>query len=152
MQLQVWVPVLILWLGIGETSKVIVITIGTFWPVLLNTVHGIKNVDKRYLEVGSVLEKKRKIVLAKIILPSALPSIFTGLRIGLGNAWMSVVGAELIAAASGIGYLISYARELSQPDVMLVGVFSIGIIGLLIDMLLKKVEKWALRWNINSQT
>lgn len=145
-----WVPVLILWLGIGETSKVIVITIGTFWPVLLNTVHGIKNVDKRYLEVGSVLEKRRKIVLAKIILPSALPSIFTGLRIGLGNAWMSVVGAELIAAASGIGYLISYARELSQPDVMLVGVFSIGIIGLLIDMLLKKVEKWTLRWNINS--
>ncbi|MFL0195281.1 ABC transporter permease [Clostridium sp. WILCCON 0269] len=145
-----WVPVLILWLGIGETSKVVVICIGTFWPVLLNTIHGIKNVDKKYMEVGSILEKKRFIILTKIIFPSALPSIFTGLRIGIGSAWMSVVGAELIAASSGIGYLISYARELSQPDVMLVGVFSIGIIGLLIDTFIKIVEKRVLKWNINS--
>ncbi len=146
-----WVPVLILWLGIGETSKVIVICIGTFWPVLLNTIHGIKSVNKKYLEVGNILEKRRLIILTKIIFPSALPEIFTGLRIGIGSAWMSVVGAELIAASSGIGYLISYARELSQPDVMLVGVFSIGIIGLLIDTLIKIVERRVLKWNVNSQ-
>lgn len=146
-----WVPILILWLGIDEASKVTVITIGSFWPILLNTIHGIKNTDRKYLELADTLEKSKIVILFKIILPSALPSIFTGLRIGIGNAWMSVVGAELIAAASGIGYLISYARELSQPDVMLVGVFSIGIIGLLIDLIIKRIEKRVLRWNDNIQ-
>ncbi|MFT8314361.1 MAG: ABC transporter permease [Clostridium sp.] len=142
-----WVPMLILWLGIGEISKVTVIAIGTFWPVLLNTVHGIVSTNKKYLEVGEILEKNKTTVLLKIIFPSAMPSIFTGLRIGIGSAWMSVVGAELIAASSGIGYLISYARELSQPDVMIVGVISIGIIGLLIDTLIKIIQKRILRWN-----
>lgn len=146
-----WVPMLILWLGIDESSKVTVIAIGSFWPILLNTIHGIKNTDRKYLELAQTLEKSKTLILFKIILPSALPSIFTGLRIGIGSAWMSVVGAELIAAASGIGYLISYARELSQPDVMLVGVCSIGIIGLLIDLAIKRIEKRVLRWNINVQ-
>ncbi|MHC1681946.1 MAG: ABC transporter permease [Clostridiaceae bacterium] len=146
-----WVPMLILWLGIDEASKITVIVIGSFWPILLNTIHGIKNTDKKYLEVARTLEKSNALILFKVVLPSALPSIFTGLRIGIGNAWMSVVGAELIAAASGIGYLISYAREVSQPDMMLVGVCSIGIIGLLIDFLIKAIEKKVLRWNINIQ-
>ena len=144
-----WVPMLILWLGIDESSKVTVIAIGSFWPILLNTIHGIKNTDKKYLELAQTLEKSKTLILFKIILPSALPSIFTGLRIGIGSAWMSVVGAELIAASSGIGYLISYARELSQPDVMLVGVCSIGIIGLLIDLIIRRIEKRLLRWNVN---
>jgi ABC-type nitrate/sulfonate/bicarbonate transport system, permease component len=141
-----WVPVLILWLGIGEISKVTVIAIGTFWPVLLNTIHGIKATDRKCLEVAEILEKRKSTVLAKIILPSALPAIFTGFRIGLGNAWACVIGAELIAAASGVGYLISYAREVSQPDVMFVGVFSIGIIGLLIDIVIKKIEAATFKW------
>ena len=146
-----WVPMLILWLGIDETSKVTVIAIGTFWPVLLNTIHGIVSTNKKYLEVGEILEKNKTTVLLKIIFPSAMPSIFTGLRIGIGSAWMSVVGAELIAASSGIGYLISYARELSQPDVMIVGVISIGIIGLSIDTLIKIIQKRVLRWDTNIQ-
>ena len=144
-----WVPMLILWMGIDEASKVTVIAIGSFWPVLLNTVHGIKSTDTKYLEVAQILEKSRLKILTKVVLPSALPSIFTGLRIGIGIAWMSVIGAELIAAASGIGYLIMYARELSQPDVMLVGVFSIGITGILIDVLIRKIEAAVLKWNIN---
>jgi len=144
-----WVPVLILWMGIDESSKVTVIAIGSFWPVLLSVVHGIRNTDRRYLEVARVLEKNRLVLLTKVVLPSALPSIFTGLRIGIGIAWMSVIGAELIAASSGIGYMIMYARELSQPDVMLVGVISIGITGLVIDYALRKVESRLLKWNIN---
>lgn len=146
-----WVPILILWLGIGEVSKVTVIAFGTFFPVLLNTIHGIQATDRRFLEVSRVLEKSRKTVLLKVVFPSALPAIFTGMRIGLGLAWMSVVGAELIAAASGIGYLISYAGQLSQPDVMLVGVFSIGIVGLLIDIALRRLERSALKWNVKQE-
>jgi sulfonate transport system permease protein len=144
-----WVPVLILWMGIDEASKMTVIAIGSFWPVLLNVVHGIRNTDRKILEVATVFQKSRGTLLVQVILPAALPSIFTGMRIGIGIAWMSVVGAELIAASSGVGYLIMYARELSQADVMLVGVVSIGVTGLAIDYLIRKLERRLLRWNVN---
>jgi sulfonate transport system permease protein len=144
-----WVPVLILWIGIDESSKVTVIAIGSFWPVLLNVIHGIRNTDKKYLEVATILEKDRFTLLSRVIFPSALPSTFTGIRIGIGIAWMSVVGAEMIAASSGVGFLIMYARELSQADVMLVGVASIGITGLLIDFLIRTLEGYFLKWNVN---
>lgn len=97
--------------------------------------------------MAEILEKNKFTVLTKVVFPSALPSIFTGLRVAIGIAWMSVIAAELIAAASGIGYLIMYAREISQPDVMLVGVLSIGITGLLIDVLIRKIEVRFLKWN-----
>jgi sulfonate transport system permease protein len=144
-----WVPVFILWMGIDEASKITVIAIGSFWPVLVNVIDGIRNVDKKYLEVARILEKNSFQILTKVIFPSALPNIFTGLRVGIGIAWMCVVGAELIAASSGIGYLIMYSRELLQSDVMYVGVFSIGITGFLIDKLLRILERKLLKWNIN---
>jgi sulfonate transport system permease protein len=142
-----WIPLLILWLGIGEGSKVVVIAVGSFWPVLLNVIQGVRGTDPRYLEVARVLEKDRWTLLTRVILPSALPSLFTGLRVGMGIAWASVVGAELIAASSGIGYMIMYAREVSQPDVMLVGVAAIGLTGLLIDFLILWAERRLLKWN-----
>lgn len=142
-----WIPLLILWLGIGEDSKVVVIAVGSFWPVLLNVIQGVRGADPRYLEVARALEKDRWILLTRVILPSALPSLFTGLRVGMGIAWASVVGAELIAASSGIGYMIMYAREVSQPDVMLVGVAAIGLTGLLIDFLILWAERRLLKWN-----
>jgi sulfonate transport system permease protein len=144
-----WVPVLILWMGIGEASKVTVIAIGSFWPVLLNVTDGIRNVDVKYKEVAQVFIKPKRIELFRVILPGALPMIFTGLRISVGTAWVSVIGAELIASSSGLGYLIQYSRELSQPANMLVGVFAIGIIGLLINKLIVVIEKYALHWNRN---
>lgn len=147
-----WVPVFILWMGIDESSKITVIAIGSFWPILLNVVDGIRNVDKKYLEVARILKKNNIQTLFKVVFPSALPSIFTGLRIGIGIAWMCVVGAELIAATSGIGYLIMYSRELLQSDVMYVGVFSIGVTGFLIDKLLRIIEKRFLKWNVNIQS
>jgi sulfonate transport system permease protein len=143
-----WVPVFILWMGIDEASKITVIAVGSFWPVLINVVDGIRNVDGKYLEVARILEKSKYQVLTKVVFPSALPSIFTGLRVGIGIAWMCVVGAELIAASSGIGYLIMYSRELLQSDVMYVGVFSIGVTGFLIDRLLLLLEKSLLKWNV----
>jgi len=146
-----WIPLLILWMGIDESSKVTVIFIGSFWPILINTIHGIQTVDIKLLEVASILEKSKMQVLFKVILPSALPSIFTGLRLGMGSAWTCVVAAEMIAASRGIGYMITYARELSQPDVMLVGVFAIGIIGLLIDTVIIGIQKSVLRWSIDTK-
>ncbi|WP_242944283.1 ABC transporter permease [Clostridium collagenovorans] len=144
-----WTPLLILWLGIDEASKVALIAIGTFWTVLLNVVSGIKGTDKKLMEVTSMLEKDKRTLLLKVILPSALPSIFTGLRSGIDMAWRSVVGAEMIAASKGIGFLITYAREISQPDVMIVGMICIGIIGILIEKLLAFCERHLLKWNIS---
>lgn len=144
-----WIPVLILWMGIDEGSKITVIAIGSFWTVLVSVVQGIRNVDKKYLEVATILEKDRVTLLTKAILPATLPAIFTGVRVGIDVAWRSVVAAELIAAASGIGYMIMYARELSQIDVVLVGVFSIGLTGIIIEQLLRHVEKRLLGWNVN---
>lgn len=142
-----WVPVLIMILGIGELSKIIVIMIGSFWAVFLNTYDGIRNVDAKYLEVANMFMKNKRETVFRVMLPAALPNIFTGLRIGIGSAWISVIGAELIASSAGLGYMISYSREMSQPANMYVSVFIIGIIGYLINALLKLVEKRELKWN-----
>jgi sulfonate transport system permease protein len=142
-----WVPVLILWAGIGEASKIITIAIGSFWSVLLNTTDGVRNVDTKYKEVASIYMKTKKDTIFSVILPAALPAIFTGLRIGIGSAWLSVVGAEMVAASSGLGYFISYSREVMKPARMYVGVFTVGIIGWLINILIRKLERYLLRWN-----
>lgn len=142
-----WVPVLIMLLGIGEISKIIVIMIGSFWSIFLNTYDGVRNVDAKYLEVANMFMKTKLETVIRVILPAALPGIFTGLRIGIGSAWISVIGAELIASSAGLGYMISYSREMAQPANMYVAVFVIGIIGYLINAILKMIEKKALRWN-----
>jgi sulfonate transport system permease protein len=141
-----WIPMLILWAGIGEASKFAVIAIGTFWPVFLNTLQGIKNVDGKYLEVARILKKNKITTLCKVILPAALPSIFTGIRLGISSAWMSVVASEMIAASRGVGFLISYAREMSQPHIMWVGIAVIGLFGLVLDTLIVELERRVLRW------
>lgn len=140
------VPLMILWFGIGETSKVIVIAIGTFWSVLLNTQSGIEAADPKLIEVAHILEKDKVTVLTRVILPSALPSVFTGVRLGIGNAWKSVVAAEMLAATKGIGHMIEYARELAQPEKMFVGILTVGIFGLLIDLCIRMLQKRLIRW------
>ena len=142
-----WIPVLILAFGIGEESKVLVIAIGSFWSLLLNTIEGVRAADHKLIELSRVLVKDRRTVLTKIILPSAVPSIVTGARLGMSRAWGCVVTAEMIAASAGLGYLIQYARELSQPALMFVGVAMIGLIGLVIDAVMMAVQKKLTYWN-----
>jgi sulfonate transport system permease protein len=141
-----FIPFLILWLGIGEKSKVAVITIGAFWPVLLNTMYGIKSADEKLLELGRAFGKDKRTVLFKLILPSAFPSIFTGLRLAIGNAWNCVVTAEMIASSVGLGFLISYGRELSRPEVLFVGIVSIGIVGFFVDALVIRLQRRVVYW------
>jgi len=139
-------PLFILWFGIGELSKVLVIAIGALWPVLVNIETGLQSVDKKHLEVARVLKKNKWTVLAKITLPSSVPYLLTGLRLGLSNGWRGIVAAELIGASRGVGYLISYSRELSQPAVMFMGLFIIGFFGIIIDIILKRVQEGLLKW------
>ena len=146
------IPLFILWLGIGESCKVALIALGSFWSVLLNTIHGVQSVDPKLVEVTTVLEKKPLTVLTRVYLPSALPAIITGLRLGMGTAWACVVAAEMMAASKGVGYMIMFARELSQPDKLMVGIFSVGVIGLLIDQIMLFIQRRVLWWNSDKQT
>jgi len=139
-------PLFVLWFGIGELSKVLVIAIGSLWPVLLNIETGLQSVDTKHLEVARILKKDKWTVLTKITLPSSVPYLLTGLRLGLSNGWRGIVAAELIGASRGVGYLISYSRELSQPAVMFLGLFIIGFVGIVIDILLKRVQGRLLKW------
>lgn len=141
------IPFLILWFGIGEASKVAVIFIGAFWPILLNTIQGIQGTDEKLIEVGKVFGKSNLQILTQIVLPSALPAYFTGLRLGISSAWVCVVAAEMIAASKGLGYLVSYGREMSQPAVLMVGIVSIGVIGLLIEILFLWLQRRLIYWN-----
>jgi len=143
-----WIPLAILWFGIGEQSKVYIIFLGAFFPIIINTIDGIRQTDHKFVEVARLLDVPRLKFVRQVVLPGALPAIMTGLRVGLMVAWMCVVAAELIAASSGIGYLIMDARQLSQSDVVFVGMITIGVIGKLMDSLIKRVEKRLISWKV----
>jgi sulfonate transport system permease protein len=144
-----WIPLIVLWFGIGESSKIIVIVIAAYFPILLNTMNGIKRTDEKLIEVGNMYNLSKWKLFTKIYFPSALPSIFVGLKLGLGISWMAVVGAEIIASSSGIGYRMNDARSLMQPEVVFVGMFSIAIIGIIMDQILTRISKKIAPWENN---
>lgn len=141
-----WIPLAILWFGIGEASKVYIIVLGALFPILINTVDGIRQTEGRFVELAQVLEVSRLRFIMKVVMPGALPSIMTGLRLGLGLAWVCVVAAELIAAEAGVGYLIMDARQLSEPDIVILGMLVIGVVGKLMDSGLHWIESLFGSW------
>ncbi len=141
-----WVPLLLLWLGIDETSKIVLIAIGAFFPVYLNGVAAIRNIDRKLVEVGQMYGFSHLRLVRRILLPAALPGLFTGLRSGLSLAWMFLVAAELIAATRGLGYLLSDGRETSRPDIVLAAIIVLALLGKLSDGLLAGLEKRLLTW------
>ncbi|MDD3370800.1 MAG: ABC transporter permease [Alphaproteobacteria bacterium] len=143
-----WVPLTILWFGIGEESKVFIIFLGAFFPILMNTIDGIRQTDVRFVEVARVFETSRWRFVSRVVLPGALPSIMTGLRFGMMVAWMCVVAAELVAASSGIGFLIMDARQMMQTDQVFVGMITIGATGKLLDVVLRKIERRLIAWKV----
>lgn len=142
-----WIPLVILWMGIGEGSKVFLIFLGGFFPVLINVTDGIRYTDKKLTEVAAVMETPRKKYITQLVIPAAMPSIFTGLKVSLGSCWTCVVAAELVASTSGIGYMISNARNFGQMDVVIVGMLSIGVVGKIMDVILNIIGKYVLAWN-----
>ena len=141
-----WVPLLLLWLGIDETSKIVLIAIGAFFPVYLNGVAAIRNIDRKLVEVGQMYGFSHGRLVQRILLPAALPGLFTGLRSGMSLAWMFLVAAELIAATKGLGYLLSDGRETSRPDIVLAAIIVLALLGKLSDGLLASLEKRFLAW------
>jgi ABC-type nitrate/sulfonate/bicarbonate transport system permease component len=135
------IPLLILWLGIGEASKLAVIVLATFFPVFLNALGGFDSMDGRWIELSRSLELDFSRHLRRVLIPAALPQIVTGLRLGFGYAWRALLGAELFASASGLGYLISDAQEMARVDQVFTGILTIGVLGLVFDALLRALAK-----------
>lgn len=141
-----WIPLLMLLVGIDETLKIIVIAKGAFVPMALNTFTGIRNVPPSYLEVGRALRFGRGQELRLIVLPAAIPSIFTGIRYGLTHSWTSLVGVELLASSEGLGYLLVWGRQMFWLDTVIVAMIVIGLIGFVMDAGLNNMEKLLQRW------
>lgn len=136
-----WTPLAILWFGIGLKAIVFMIVLGAFWPMLLNTIAGVREVPVILGRAAASLGANQRQILFTVILPAAVPFLFTGLRLSFGSAWITIVAAELIAASSGLGYLIMNARRiLAAPDII-VGMLTIGIIGLAFDRGFRALEK-----------
>lgn len=135
-----WTPLAILWFGIGLEAIVFLIFLGAFWPMLLNTISGIHETPPILTRAAASLGASRRQVLFTVVLPAAIPFLFTGLRLSFGSAWITIVAAELIAASEGLGYLIMNARRiLAAPDI-LVGMLTIGLLGLTFDRIFRAVE------------
>lgn len=139
-------PLIILWFGFGEMSKVVIILTGSFFPLYINTFMGIRNVDNKLFEVSRVLGFSPYQRLRRLILPAALPGILLGLRLSLAVAWIGLVVAELIGSQSGIGFLINEAKQNSNTEVVFVGIIIFAIVGKLIDSLFRIIERKFLFW------
>ena len=143
---------IILWFGIGETAKVVLVALGVFFPMYLNTYHGIRTVDPALKEMGRVYGLKSSALFKRVIFPSALPSILVGLRFSLGVMWIALIGAETLAADSGIGYMTTTAREFMQTNIVVLGVLIYALLGKLADLAAKTLEKRFLQWHPNYQS
>ena len=135
-----WIPVMILWLGIGTPAKAAIIFMSAFVPNVINSYMGIKQTNPVHLWVGMVFGATRGELFKKVALPTALPYVFTGLRISLGVSWVSLVAAEMLASTRGLGYMIQVGRLVVRPDIIVVGMLTIGAVGALLAFLLKLVE------------
>lgn len=145
-----WVPLFILWMGIGEPSKVTMIAVGVFFPVYLNVVSGIGGVDRKLIEVGKMYGLSTLQLIRRVILPASLPSFLTGLRSGLGLGWMFVVAAELMGASTGLGYLLVLGQNTLSPETILASIILFAVVGKISDWILKTVEQKSLHWQDNA--
>ncbi|MBU7047738.1 MAG: ABC transporter permease [Theionarchaea archaeon] len=143
-----WIPLAMLWFGIGFESKVFIIFIGAFFPILSNSFLGVRETEPFMIEAGRVLGATDHQILRKIVIPNSFPSILEGLRIGLGIAWMCLVAAELTGLKNpfGLGYLIMEARDLGRADTVIAGMIAIGVIGYIMNFALRQIEGKLVRW------
>jgi sulfonate transport system permease protein len=139
-------PLLILWLGIGETMKVVVIALGVLVSIYINTHAALASIDSRHVELAEVQRLNRWTFLRKVVLPGALPGFFTGLRLAVTSAWLGLIVVEQINATSGIGYMMFQAQQYAQSDIILVGLALYGIFGFASDALVRLIERRVLSW------
>lgn len=142
-----WIPLSILWFGIGDTQNEFIIFLGIFFPILLNTITGVKGIEPSLVRAARCLGAPEWKILWRVVLRAALPQIVTGIRIGLGVGWMALVAAELVGAISGLGFMINDARTVLRTDYILVGMATIGLVGFVIDRTIRIMMRRLLPWS-----
>jgi sulfonate transport system permease protein len=141
------IPLVILWFGIDETAKIFLVALGVFFPIYINTQHGIRTVDPQLVEMGRIYGMKPTELFWRVVLPGALPSIFVGVRFGLGIMWLTLIVAETIAASSGIGYMAMQAREFLLVDVVVLSILIYALLGKAADSVARLLERLCLSWH-----
>jgi NitT/TauT family transport system permease protein len=141
-----WIPLAIVWFGIANKPAIFLVFLGAFFPILMNTVHGVKTADRNLLRAAAMAGANQGQLLRFVILPAAMPSIFSGLRIAVGSAWMLTVTAEMVAVKSGLGYVLWDSYYFLRYDLVIAAMISIGLLGYLADLGLKLVMNSVLRW------
>ncbi len=146
------IPMVILWFGIGESAKLFLIALGVFFPIYLNTFHGVRMVETSLIEMGRIYRLGPWAMFRRVILPGAMPSILIGVRYGLGITWLTLIVAETISSSSGIGYMTMNAREFLETNIVLLGILIYALLGKLADMATRWLEHRLLAWHHNFQT
>ena len=146
------IPLVILWFGIDESAKLFLVSLGVFFPIYLNTYHGIRAVDPALVEMARSYGLSRAQLYREVILPGALPQILVGVRFSLGLMWVTLIVAETVSAQAGIGYMTMNAREFLQTDVVVLGILLYALLGKLADWLSRGLERYWLRWHPGYQT
>ena len=146
------IPLVILWFGIGEEAKLFLTSLGVFFPIYLNTLHGVRTVDPQLIEMGRVYGMSGWTLFRKVIFPGALPSIFVGLRFSLGIMWLTLIVAETMNASSGIGHMANSAREFMMTDVVVLALVIYALLGKLADATARFLERRTLQWHPAYQT
>ncbi len=141
-----WVPLLLLWLGIGELPKLVLIGIGAFFPIYVNLVAGIRGVDRKLVEVAEILGVRGFALARRVVLPAALPALLVGARVGLTQAWLFLVAAELLASTRGLGYMLTEGQQISRTDEILTAILLLALCGKLSESAMRAVERRALHW------
>jgi sulfonate transport system permease protein len=139
-------PLLVLWLGLDEPPKITLVALASFFPLYINTFAGIRNVDRKLIEVGQVYQLSQRELLTRVILPADVPEILTGVRYALAVAWLALVIAELLGSTQGLGFLLSEGREFVRVDIVLCSIVIFACVGKLVDLLVRALEVRLLRW------
>jgi len=141
------IPLVILWFGIDEEAKLFLVALGVFFPIYINTLHGVRTADPQLIEMGRIYGMSRAELFWRVILPGALPSIFVGLRYALGIMWLTLIVAETISASSGLGYMAMQAREFLLIDVVVLSILIYALLGKLADATARLLERLSLKWH-----
>lgn len=141
-----FIPLFVVWFGIGELPKVLLILVSTLPVIIINTISGVRGTQRQRIEVAQCLGSTRGEILWRVVLPSALPEIFTGMKVGVGIAWSTLVAAELIAAQRGLGWLVEQAGQELQTAIVVVGIIVIGIVGYLMELAIRSLEAVMVPW------
>jgi sulfonate transport system permease protein len=141
------IPLVILWFGIDEEAKLFLVALGVFFPIYINTLHGVRTVDPQLIEMGRAYGMTRWTLVRRVILPGALPSIFVGLRFSLGIMWLTLIVAETISAESGLGHMAMQAREFLLVDIVVLAILIYALLGKLADVIARSLERLSLQWH-----